>query len=122
MHGSILAILLSVQNGPAQIRPPQPDSAHSLQCFLAVSELAASDDPAVKMMGTMGALFFAGQVFGADPGIDLQAAVRDEARILTPQAMAALRTQCGAEMQKRGVEIQEAGQALQDEPITIDPR
>lgn len=108
--GSVLLAFAAVM--PASAEPVSPAMKHNLQCFLAVSTLSSSRDPAHKTMGSMGALFFAGQVFGADPDVDLVVALKAEASTLQDEMIKPLLVECGREMSARGKQIQAAGAAL----------
>jgi hypothetical protein len=86
---------------------------HYVQCFLVMSALAASDDPKGKSAGLMATNFFAGQIFGAAPDIDLTAAFRREVPVLNDAKTQDLLSECGAEMDRRGSQIVAAGDALE---------
>jgi hypothetical protein len=85
---------------------------HSVQCFIATSTLLLSEDPKNKTVSLLASNFFAGQIFGAAPDIDLSAALRREAPLLDEAATSALLVQCGREMVERGKQISAAGRAL----------
>ena len=86
---------------------------HNVQCFIATSTLSASSDKSQSSAGLMGAIFFAGKIFGSDPNVDLTAAVRAQSSKLTQNQINSLLAECGTEMKARGNEITAAGQALQ---------
>jgi hypothetical protein len=71
-----------------------------------------SEDPKNKTVSLLASNFFAGQIFGAAPDIDLSAALRREAPLLDEAATSALLVQCGREMVERGKQISAAGRAL----------
>ena len=98
---------------PAAAAPLSPETAHEVQCFIATSSLIDNPDKTISSGGLMGTLFFAGEVFGSDPHIDLAAAVKAEAQGLTDDRVKALLTQCGGEMTDRGKQISAAGAQLQ---------
>lgn len=85
---------------------------HDLQCFMAASQVALSDDQDTKSKGMMASLYFAGKIFGANPSIDLKAALAAEVERMEKVDMAALLKACGEEMETRGAQIQAAGDAL----------
>lgn len=105
---------------PAAARADDESTSHDVQCFLVTSMLVQSDNERERSAGLMGALFFAGKIFGSDPYIDLAAATRAELPFLTASRRESLRAECGAEMTSRGGDITEAGEGLEDEgPIDI---
>ena len=108
-----LAAFASLLAMPAAAQPLSPETAHEVQCFIAASSLVGNPDKNTSTIGLMGSFYFAGEVFGSDPHIDLAAAVKAEAQGLTDERVKALLTQCGAEMTDRGKEITAAGQQLQ---------
>ncbi len=97
---------------PSLAQSDSPATTHNVQCLIAVAELASSSDSTIKSVGLIASMFFAGQVFGGDPAIDLTAAVKAEASKLTPDEVKALQVRCGAEMKARGQQISAASAAL----------
>lgn len=95
---------------PAQTAP-QPNS-HNLRCLIVAALIANSPDPAQKQIGMLAGVFYAGEVFGADPQVNLAEALKKEASTLKPGELETIRASCGAEMQARGKQISEAGDAL----------
>jgi hypothetical protein len=93
--------------------PLSPVIEHQLQCFLSISTLIPSTDEKTKRMGVLGSMFFAGEAFGADPKIDMTAALKQEAAKLDDARVKELLPKCGAEMNARGEQINAAGRALQ---------
>jgi hypothetical protein len=100
---------------PAMLRaaPLSPAIEHQIQCFLSISTLIPSTDEQTKRMGVLGSMFFAGEAFGADPKIDMTAAVRQETAKLDDAKVKQLLPKCGAEMNARGDQVNAAGKALQ---------
>lgn len=92
----------------------RPAVAHAVDCFLAIQSLADSRDPKVRAMGKTGAMFFAGQIFGADPRIDLGKVATAEALTLSEARIAELRLECGRELQARGQQMESAGAAMRE--------
>ncbi len=89
-----------------------PAIRHSARCLIVVASLASSEDATLKMSGLMGSLFFAGQIFGAEPNIDLTSLMKREAVDIDERRTKELLVQCGGELQQRGGEISAAGEAL----------
>jgi hypothetical protein len=96
---------------PALAQSVTPET-HNVQCLIAVAELVSSSDSTTKSVGLFASMFFAGQVFGGNPTVDLTAAVKAEASKLTPDDVKALQVRCGAEMKARGEQISAASAAL----------
>lgn len=99
----------------AQIRAPK--TVHHVRCFIALASLTQSSDETVRGIGMMGSMFFAGQIFGSEPNIDLKSVTRAQVPSMTPATMKALQVECGQEMQNRGKEISAVGEALKQEAI-----
>lgn len=106
---------VSLSAAPAPIHAQDTAVAHYVQCFVATSTLAESEDPAIKFAGLLAANFYAGHIFGKTPDIDLTAALRREAPLLGDARIRSLLVECGAEMEARGKQITAAGQAVEDE-------
>jgi hypothetical protein len=106
---------------PALAQPLSPAAEHDVQCFLASLALVNADDQNLKNAGSMGTMFFAGELFGADPNVDLAAAVKTEAPKMTPDLLKQLLPQCGAEMTQRGNQITAAGEALKPSSGATSP-
>lgn len=98
--------------GAAYAQSPGPDLRHPARCLIALATLASSDDASVKMSGLMGSLFFAGQIFGADPAVNLTTLLKREAAMMHDTQMRQSLVQCGEELKQRGGEISAAGEAL----------
>ena len=96
---------------PASAEAQEHGLRNDLQCFLTTSQMQGSSDPQVRAVGMIGAMFFAGKIFGASPNIDLEAALENVARELSggPQPML---ERCGKEMEQRGNQIQAVGRQL----------
>lgn len=108
--GSVMSAALALAGG-AQAATSAGN--HDLQCFIAASQIALSNDQDTKSQGLIASMFFAGKIFGANPSIDLKAALATETDRMAKLDMQALLKECGAEMKSRGDQIQVAGQALE---------
>ena len=98
---------------PALAAEPAPAGpAHDVRCFLALSTLADSKVASEHQTGILGAMYFAGKLFGANPNIDLTAALKAEAATVTEADMAQAFPACGDEMATRGGQMQAASAAL----------
>ena len=113
----ILGLGMLVAAAPAPGDAPSASLRHNLQCLVATS-IAGGSVPTDQQQGLqMAVLFFSGAVFGADPNIDLPAAVRSEMKDMTPTKVQALLAECGAEMQNRGKQLTDLGRTLQAEAV-----
>ena len=93
--------------------PTPPAVPHrDLQCLMVMSKLSQGTDQQAQVAGTMGVLYFAGKVFGANPSVDIGAALQTEAAQAKGTDMDALVRECGTEMQSRGQQLETAGKAL----------
>jgi hypothetical protein len=106
------ATAISLIAPPLSAQSTVSGTTHNVQCLIAVAELASSSDATTKSAGLLASVFFAGQVFGGNPAIDLTAAVKAEASKLTPEDIQGLQVRCGAEMKARGQQISAASAAL----------
>ena len=103
------------QNADARVR-------YHAQCFLLFASLAENEDAGVKASGLMGSLFFAGQIFGADPSVDLERLLKVEALAMNDVRSQQILPQCGQEMQGRGAQITAAGKALEQLDMSAPKR
>jgi hypothetical protein len=119
-----LAVVATVASPLAAASSPTTDETvrHHVQCFVATSALIDRSEPVAKTSGLLASNFFAGQIFGAAPDIDFEAALRREVQGLDDAKYAALLKQCGAEMQNRGKQIQAAAAALEAAPPPPPPK
>jgi hypothetical protein len=110
LAGSLIASV-SAANAAAQ---PAPDRrVHSVQCLLAMAAAnGAAQDPKAAAAARLGMVFFAAQLFGIDPGIDLAAAARTQLPSLNKQRLQALIPACGAELNRREQQIAGMGAQL----------
>ena len=104
------AILLSPFVAKAQAHDPA--IRHAARCLIVVASLAENEDATLKMSGLMGSLFFAGQIFGAQPDIDLTSLMRREVVDIDAAQTRQLLVQCGEELKQRGSQLTAAGEAL----------
>ena len=109
--GLILAVSVI---SPLRAEQADPQISYYARCTIAFSSLTGGDDPALKPAGVMGTMFYAAQIFGADPDIDLTNLLVSEAKIVATNGklLGELGKQCGADMQRRGKQISEAGAAI----------
>ncbi|WP_375289332.1 hypothetical protein [Qipengyuania sp.] len=109
-RGALMALSLVGSTMSASALSAQDTALQEdLKCFGAVSQLVMSDDAETKSMGMMGSVFFAGKIFGANPDIDLSAALLSVAQSLDPEEMPQLFERCGAELTRRGKQMEDAG-------------
>jgi hypothetical protein len=97
-------------------------SKHNVECFLVVGALSENKDPKARTFGAMASNFFAGQIFGADPKIDLTAAMRREAKQMNEARFKTLLKQCTDEMKARHDQVTAAGKALSAEAAAAAPK
>ncbi|MBV8681321.1 MAG: hypothetical protein JO111_00500 [Caulobacteraceae bacterium] len=90
-----------------------PAEEHSAQCFIVMISLTNSTDSSLQESGYVGSTFFAGQLFGADPNIDLASTIQTEVPRLTPEITKNLVAQCGAELVDKAKQITAARQILE---------
>lgn len=96
---------------------PAPAAAQTAstdaQCLALMSVLGGSGETAeVKQAGLMGTLYFLGKLVANDPEIDLEATMRLAAQELQDADPGLLARQCGGEMERRGQQLKQAGDAL----------
>lgn len=108
----LLGALCAVLAAPASAQPPEPGLNGDLQCLLAIAQMQGSSDPLTRTIGMMGAMFFAGKIFGAAPDIELQAALEKAARGARAEPVQVTLQRCGEEMERRGDQLQALGRNL----------
>jgi len=116
-----IALLVALGAAPLQAAPPaKGDVGHDIRCFLAVSTLLETQDKDMHEAGLAATNFFAGKIFGTAPDIDLTAAFKREASALTDAGIKTLMGECGREMEARGDQLTQAGNALGAEEAAQD--
>lgn len=93
-----------------------PPVKRDVQCFLlyAMGVDLAKDDTA-RQAASLGTMYFVGKLQVGAPGLDLTQAVRQEAESFQTNPNAkAIGAGCDAEVQKRGNELIDLGQQLQN--------
>jgi hypothetical protein len=118
--GGLLLASATPTGALAQTTAASADS-HNLRCLIAAATVAENPDPNVKTIGLMAGMYYAGAVFAADPDIDLKVALKREALAMKAGDLASIAASCGAEMQARGKQLTDAGQALKDVKIPATP-
>jgi len=102
---------------PAAAELAEERQVHSMQCLLAMSAAnGGAPDATARDAAKIGMLFFAGQLSGLDPDLDLPAAARAQLPVLTREKLQALIPQCGAEMRQRQAQLAALGPALKRNP------
>jgi hypothetical protein len=110
LAGSLIA---SVSASGVAAQPAPDRRAHSVQCLLAMAAAnGAAQTPQAGAAARLGMVFFAAQLFGMDPGIDLAAAARTQLPALNKQRLQALIPLCGTEMNRREQQIAAMGAQL----------
>jgi hypothetical protein len=94
---------------------------HHVQCLIATVTLIGSEDPDLSRNAAMASMFFAGQLFGSHPTIDLTQAVKTELPKLDAEKLATLAEECGAEMAMRGQQLSAVEQVLAEEGGPLAP-
>lgn len=107
-----LAALLSIAASPAiaQGDPVEPD----LRCLVVGFALAGSDQDAHKSAAIPFSLYYLGRLDGRAPQLDLEKRLGDLATTMTGDDIKTEAARCGADFQRRGIELQAIGKALQD--------
>ena len=108
----LAAALLSLSPVVAKAQAHDPAIRHAARCLIVVASLAGGEDATLKMSGLMGSLFFAGQIFGMQPDIDLTSLMQWEAADIDAAQTRQLLVQCGEELKQRGSQLSAAGEAL----------
>jgi hypothetical protein len=108
-----LALAVGLTASAATAQPAPDRRAHSVQCLLAMAAAnGAAANPRAGAAARLGMVFFAAQLFGMDPDIDLAAAARTQLPALNKQRLQALIPTCGAEMNRREQQIAAMGGQL----------
>ncbi len=98
--------------GTATARDATLTRQHHVQCLIATVTLTGSEDQDLSRNAYMASLFFAGQLFGNNPTIDLAQAVKAEIPKLDAEKLATLAGECGAELAARGQQLSAVEQVL----------
>jgi hypothetical protein len=85
----------------------------NLRCFIALTVLADTDDPAVKQAAAAGTLYFLGRLDGRSPNLDIETAVAAEMRGMTEAEIRSLLKSCGDTIKGRGDYLIAIGKALE---------
>jgi hypothetical protein len=113
MKKAILSMVTVLAATQAPVGAEAPTTViHSVQCYLAAGTLLNSSSSQQRMGGMLTSMFFAGQVFGANPKIDLTEIVKSEAPKLDGVKIKSLQLQCGQEMGARAQQMKIATETL----------
>jgi len=110
--GLVAVAMVFVSAGPI----PAGHSKADVRCFLAISSLADSADPAAKQLGLIGGMYYQGRVdarVGTMNEQQLQSLFIAEAEAMTPTVIAELLTSCGREMEEAGKRTQRIGAQME---------
>jgi hypothetical protein len=109
----LASVLILGLAAPAGAQTETERRSHATQCLLAMSAAngSATNDTA-RGAAKIGMLFFAAELFGMDPNIDLTASARAELPSLTRDKVQTLIPQCGSEMHRVEGQIAEIGKGL----------
>jgi hypothetical protein len=109
----LLAAILILTAAPASAQSVGARRSHAMQCLLSMSAASgAATSATARDAAKIGMLFFAAELFGMDPAIDLTATARAELPSLTRARAQTLVRQCGAEMQAKERQIAAIGTGL----------
>jgi hypothetical protein len=109
-----LALVLPLLLGAAP--PPDPETVKDVRCLVALIVLGNSQDPKIRESALIGAQYFLGRIDGRSPGLDLEAAMANEASMIRAQQKSFLES-CGAILTRRGGEVEEIGNRLKGRGI-----
>lgn len=109
----MIAALLAAGAAQAPAPATELSDARCVAAFLVMVDEGKSDDD--KQAATVGAVYFAGKLYGRNPNIDLTAALRGAEDEVGNNLKAEL-TRCGAELTTMGTAMTTAGNALQKKP------
>ncbi len=107
---------------PAQLSPSSQVTS-DIQCFMlySVGVGTATDDNS-RTAGSLGVMYFIGKLQAEAPGLDLVAAVREQAQTFENNPrLKEIGAACDAEFHKRGEELIEVGKELQQSGATPSP-
>ena len=107
----MLALAAAASGVQAQPAPVERD----LECLMALSALAGSDDQKTQTAAANAAMFFSGKLFGREPDIDLKARMLSGAKTFDRSTIPATLVRCGEEMKTRGSQLTDAGRYLQSQ-------
>lgn len=106
------AMAAAIFAGSAQAQNADALAADTRCAMLGLSMAgAANATDEQRQAGAMLSLYFVGKMYGASPGIDLRAAINQQASSLTPELMQSESRRCGEEFRTLGQTLSSLGQA-----------
>ena len=92
---------------------PAPSPVNPMHCLLMASVVIQNKDPSIAEIGKLAGIYWMGRVNGAYPNANLSQQLGAQVRTMQGTDLKAEAERCDAEMKARGVQMQEAGKALQ---------
>ena len=108
---SVAMIALGLSLVAATAARAQDSSDADFRCFAAMSRAGGADGVPddQKAQLASGVMYFLGKLDGENPGLDIEAALADQAKKLKPRQLRREMTRCGAELRARGEVLQDIG-------------
>ena len=101
---------------------PAPPAIEPTRCLLIAVAAMQSGDANMAQAGKFASLYWMGRVNGASPGADLTRELGAAAKSMDGTNLQAEAARCGEEMKKRGLEMQQVGNALQAQGAPPPPK
>jgi hypothetical protein len=109
----MLAALAATTALATGARAAEADNAADARCLVAALALTQSPDPQVRAFAPAAALYFVGRLDGRAPDIDLEAAVVNQVKSMSPDALRSELQRCAGILQERGDKLKTIGADLQ---------
>lgn len=101
----------------AAAAPPGAEDRADVRCLVVAYHLAGNEDKEISQAGILISQYYLGRLDGRSPGLDLEAAIEAETKGMDDAQMKALLERCGAEVEKRGKDVEALGTRLEKKGI-----
>jgi len=91
-----LAILAAALSLATSARAQDSDTLSDIRCLVVALDMDKSPDPQMRSLATSAGLYFVGRLRGRAPELDLETAIVQQLRIMSPQDLMSEGNRCGA--------------------------
>jgi hypothetical protein len=93
-----------------------PESAADVRCLIVAFNMENSTDPKVQAAGHPFGMYFYGRLDGREPTLDLQKAITEQLKAMTPELLRSEAQRCGQLLVERANTMQSVSNVLQSLP------
>ncbi|HEY2071619.1 MAG TPA: hypothetical protein VGG48_18810 [Rhizomicrobium sp.] len=113
MRFAILAVALLCFTGTALADATTDDASEAdVRCLVVAINMSEGNATALKLAGTMSALYFLGRIDARSPDMDLEAHLIAELKKMTPEDVKEEAVRCGGMLQARGAYLKDMGEDM----------